>query len=91
MNKNNLVSEMAAIAGMSKTDAKKALDAFVEATKGALIKGERIQLVGFGTFSVSVRAARKGRNPQKPSEIIDIPAKRVVKFTVGGELKNAVN
>ena len=91
MNKNNLVSEMASKAGISKTDAKKALDAFVDATKEALINGERIQLIGFGTFNVNVRAARKGRNPQKPSEIINIPEKRIVKFTVGSELKNALN
>ena len=90
MNKLELVNRMAEIAGLTKTDTKKVLDAFVQATTEDLVKGNKIQLVGFGTFSISERAARKGRNPQKPSEIINIPAKKVVKFVVGSELKNAV-
>ncbi len=90
MNKSELIDAMAAKAGITKADAKKSLDAFMEATTETLKKGDKIALVGFGTFGVAKRAARKGRNPQKPSEVINIPAKNVVKFTVGSELKNAV-
>ncbi|MDL2262112.1 HU family DNA-binding protein [Bacteroidales bacterium OttesenSCG-928-I21] len=91
MNKSQLIDAMAAKSGLTKTDAKKALDAFMETTVETLKKGDRIALVGFGTLGVTKRAARKGRNPQKPTEIINIPAKNVVKFSVGSELKNAVN
>ncbi|MBN2639017.1 MAG: HU family DNA-binding protein [Bacteroidales bacterium] len=86
MNKAELIDAMAAGAGLSKADAKKALDAFVDATSGALKKGERVALVGFGSFSVSTRSARKGRNPQTGKEI-SIPAKKVVKFKSGADLK----
>ncbi len=90
MNKAQLVDSIAKKANLTKADAKKALDAFVETTTETLKDGEKIALVGFGTFGVTRRAARKGRNPQKPNEVIDIPAKNVVKFSVGSELKNAV-
>ncbi len=90
MNKSQLIDSMAAKTRMSKADAKKALDAFMDTTKDALKKGDRITLVGFGTFGITKRAARKGRNPQNPGQIINIPAKNVVKFSVGSELKNAV-
>ncbi|NLA24474.1 MAG: HU family DNA-binding protein [Bacteroidales bacterium] len=90
MNKAELIDAMAKEAGLTKADTKKALDAFLNVTTGALQGGDRVALVGFGTFSVAQRAARKGRNPQKPSEVIDIPAKRVVKFSAGSELKNSV-
>ena len=89
MNKAELVDAMSAGAGISKIDAKKALDAFVDATAGALKKGDRVALVGFGSFSVSTRAARKGRNPQTGQEI-NIAAKKVVKFKAGAELSNQV-
>ncbi len=89
MNKAELVDAMSAGAGISKADAKKALDAFVDATAGALKKGDRVALVGFGSFSVSTRAARKGRNPQTGQEI-NIAAKKVVKFKAGAELSNQV-
>ena len=89
MNKAQLVDAMASRAGLSKADAKKALEAFVGATTDAMKGGDRVAMVGFGTFSVSDRAARKGRNPQTGATI-DIAAKRVPKFSAGAELKNAV-
>ena len=90
MNKAQLIDSIAKKADLTKADAKKALDAFVATTTETLKGGEKIALVGFGTFGVTKRAARKGRNPQKPNEVINIPAKNVVKFSVGSELKNAV-
>jgi len=90
MNKAQLIDAIAKKANLTKADAKKALDAFVDTTTDTLKKGYKIALVGFGTFGVTKRAARKGRNPQKPNEVINIPAKNVVKFSVGSELKNAV-
>lgn len=89
MNKAELIEAMAAGAGISKADAKKALDAFVSSTAGALKKGGRVSLVGFGSFSVSKRAARTGRNPQTGKEI-KIAAKNVVRFKAGSELSDAV-
>ena len=89
MNKAELIDAMAASAGLSKADAKKALDAFVGATTDALKKGDRVALVGFGSFSVSTRSARKGRNPQTGKEI-NIPAKKVVKFKAGADLSKGV-
>lgn len=90
MNKAQLIDSIAKKADLTKADAKKALDAFVATTTETLKDGEKIALVGFGTFGVTKRAARKGRNPQKPNEVINIPAKNVVKFSVGSELKEAV-
>lgn len=89
MNKAELIDAMAANAGLTKADAKRALESFVNATSGALKKGDRVALVGFGTFSVSKRAARKGRNPQTGKEI-KIAAKKVVKFKPGNELSSTV-
>lgn len=89
MNKAELIDAIAAEAELSKVDAKKALDAFVAATTKALKKGDRVALVGFGSFSVSSRAARKGRNPQTGKEI-KIAAKKVVKFKAGSELSSKV-
>lgn len=89
MNKAELVDAMAAGAGISKADSKRSLDAFIGATTDALKKGERVALVGFGSFSVTTRAARKGRNPQTGKEI-DIAAKNVVKFKAGAELSGQV-
>jgi DNA-binding protein HU-beta len=89
MNKAELVDAMAADAGLSKADAKKALDGFINTTTAALKKGDRVALVGFGSFSVSTRAARKGRNPQTGKEI-NIKAKKVVKFKAGADLSDKV-
>lgn len=89
MNKAQLIDAIAADAKLTKADAKRALDAFIKNTTGALKKGDRVALVGFGSFSVSKRNARTGRNPQtgKP---ITIAAKKVVKFKAGADLSGAV-
>jgi DNA-binding protein HU-beta len=89
MNKAELIDAMAAEANLTKADAKKALDAFVNATTKALQGGDRVALVGFGSFSITKRAARKGRNPQTGKEI-SIAAKKIVKFKAGAELSGAV-
>ncbi|MES2555045.1 MAG: HU family DNA-binding protein [Bacteroidota bacterium] len=90
MNKAELIDAIAAEAGLSKADAKKALDAFVTSTSKALKSGDRLSLVGFGSFSVSKREARTGRNPQTGKEI-QIAAKNVVKFKAGADLDGSVN
>jgi DNA-binding protein HU-beta len=90
MNKQELIESMAAEAQLTKADAKKALDAFVNSTTKALKKGDRVALVGFGSFSVSKRAAREGRNPQT-GKTIKIAAKKVAKFKAGSELAEIVN
>lgn len=89
MNKAQLIDAIAADAKLTKADAKKALDAIIGATSAALKKGDRVALVGFGSFSVSKRNARTGRNPQTGKEI-KIPAKNVVKFKAGAELSKVV-
>ncbi|HSV77516.1 MAG TPA: HU family DNA-binding protein [Bacteroidales bacterium] len=89
MNKAELIDAMAAGAGLTKADSKRALDAFLVATSGALKKGDRVALVGFGSFSVAKREARKGRNPRTGKEI-NIKAKKVVKFKAGAELAKVV-
>ncbi|MGB4205405.1 MAG: HU family DNA-binding protein [Bacteroidales bacterium] len=85
MNKAELIDAIAAETGLTKVNSKKALEAFINATSQALAKGDRVALVGFGSFSVVKRAARKGRNPQTGKEI-KIKAKSVVKFKPGAEL-----
>ena len=90
MNKAELIDAMASESGLSKADAKKALDGFINATTSALKSGDRISLIGFGSFSISERAARTGRNPQTGKEI-QIAAKNVVKFKAGSELASSVN
>lgn len=89
MNKAELIEAIASHSGLTKADSKRALDAFVKATSGALKKGDRVALVGFGSFQVAKRAARKGRNPQTRKEI-NIPSKKVVKFRAGADLSKAV-
>ena len=96
MNKAELIDAMAAGSGLTKSDVKRALDAFIGATTSALIKGEKVSLVGFGAFSVHNRAARDGRNPKwKPgmpgNGKIRVPAKKVVKFKTGSDLSSSVN
>ncbi|MCO5268342.1 MAG: HU family DNA-binding protein [Brumimicrobium sp.] len=90
MNKAELIEAMASEAKISKADAKRALDAFVGVTTKALKKGDRISLIGFGSFSTSKRAARTGRNPRTGKEI-KIKAKNVVRFKAGAGLSDAVN
>jgi len=85
MNKGDLVNKISESAGITKTQAQKALKTFIGSSNDALKKGERITLIGFGTFSVNERAARKGRNPKTGAEI-KIPKKRIVKFKPGKDL-----
>ena len=89
MNKAELIDAIASESNLTKADSKKALDAFIKATSGALKKGGRVALVGFGSFGVAKRSARTGRNPQtgKP---INIKAKNVVKFKAGANLVKIV-
>ena len=90
MNKTELVAAMADQAGLSKKDAEKALKAFTDVVAEELKKGEKIQLVGFGTFEVSERAARTGRNPQTGAEMT-IAASKAPKFKAGKALKDSLN
>ncbi len=90
MNKAELIANVAGSAGISKKDAEKAINAFIENIESALKKGDKVQLVGFGTFEVRERAERKGRNPQTNQEIT-IPASKVPAFKVGKALKDAIN
>ena len=90
MNKADLIAKIAEEAGLSKKSAEAALNAFVGAVEGALKKGEKVQLVGFGSFEVRKRAARKGRNPQTKEEI-KIPASKAPVFRAGKALKDLVN
>ena len=89
MNKTDLIAAVAEKAGLAKTDAKKALEAFVSTVSEELAKGEKIALIGFGTFSVSEKSARTGINPAT-KHTITIPAKKVVKFKAGAELAEKV-
>ncbi len=89
MNKAELISKIAEDAGITKTQANATLDSFVEAVTKTLKKGEKVTLVGFGTFSVSKRAARNGRNPQTGA-VIKIKAKKVAKFKAGKDLSEKI-
>jgi len=89
MNKTELIERIAAGSDLSKAAAKKALDATTEAIKAALVAGDKVQLVGFGTFSVNERPARQGINPATKQKI-NIPAKKVAKFKAGAELNDAI-
>ena len=89
MNKGELVDAIAKEAGLTKADAGSALNAFIGAVSGSLKKGDSVQLIGFGTFSISARAARTGRNPQTGKEI-KIAAKKVAKFKAGKALAETV-
>ena len=93
MNKNELVSSIAAKAGLSKADSKKALDATIEAIAEALKAGDKVSLVGFGTFSVAERQERQERQGINPATkaAITIAAKKVAKFKAGKDLDNAIN
>lgn len=90
MNKADLISSMAEKGTLSKKDAEKALNAFIESVQDALVKGDKVQIVGFGSFEVRRRSARKGRNPQTRKEI-EIPASNAPIFRVGKALKDALN
>ena len=90
MNKTELITAIAESADISKKDSEKALKAFVDVVTEELKKGEKVQLVGFGTFEVSERAAREGRNP-KTGKTMTIEASKTPKFKAGKALKDAVN
>jgi DNA-binding protein HU-beta len=90
MNKADLIDRIAAGSGISKAQAATAIDTAVESITSSLKKGDRVALIGFGTFSVAQRKARNGRNPQT-GVTIKIAARRVAKFTPGTELRKAVN
>ena len=89
MNKAELIDKIAKDAGVTKVQANDALDSFTNAVVGSLKKGDRVTLVGFGTFSVSERSARNGRNPQT-GEVIKIKARKVPKFKAGKELSTKI-
>ncbi|UCE78708.1 MAG: HU family DNA-binding protein [Nitrospiraceae bacterium] len=89
MTKAELIDKIASGAGLSKADASRALDTMLDAIKSTLKKGQKVTLVGFGTFSVSKRKARKGRNP-KTGQSINIPASKSPKFSAGKALKDAI-
>ncbi|MBR2404781.1 MAG: HU family DNA-binding protein [Clostridia bacterium] len=89
MNKSELIAKIAEKSELSKKDAEKALNAFVDSVTDALVAGDKVVLVGFGSFETKKRAARKGKNPQTGAEI-DIPATTVPAFKVGKALKEAV-
>ena len=91
MNKAELVAKVADKTGFKKKDAELALDSVLESIQGALVKGDSVRLIGFGTFEVRSRKARTGRNPQKPDAVIKIPASKAPVFKAGKSLKDAVN
>jgi DNA-binding protein HU-beta len=91
MNKADLISSMAEKAGITKKDAESSLNAFMKSVEESLAKGEKVQLVGFGTFEVRERKERKGRNPRDPQQTISIPASKAPVFKVGKALKDLVN
>ena len=90
MNKNDLVAHVSDVTGLAKGDATKAVDAVFDSISAALRDGVEVRLVGFGTFSVTERAASEGRNP-RTGDKIDIPASRLPKFKAGKGLKDLVN
>jgi DNA-binding protein HU-beta len=90
MNKGELIEAVAAAADLTKADATKAVEAFLETVTRTLKRGDQVAIIGFGSFSVKSRAARQGRNP-KTGATIDIPASRVPGFKAGKALKDAVN
>ncbi len=89
MNKSELISAVAAEAGISKVDAKKAIEAFVSTVTNTLANGDKVALIGFGTFSVTEKSARTGINPAT-KQTINIPAKKVAKFKAGAELNDKI-
>lgn len=91
MNKSELIASIAERSNLSKADAGRALDAYVTTVRDALVAGDKVQLVGFGTFETRKRKARSGRNPRNPQETIQIPASIAPVFKAGKNLKEAVN
>jgi len=91
MNKAELVASIAEKSNLTKKDAEAGLNAFMKTVEEALAGGEKVQLVGFGTFEVRERKAREGRNPRNPEEVIKIPALKAPVFKAGKSLKEIVN
>lgn len=91
MNKSELIASMAEKSGLTKKDAEGALNSFMKSVEETLEKGEKVQLVGFGTYEVRERKAREGRNPRNPEEKIMIPASKAPVFKAGKTLKEIVN
>ena len=90
MNKGELVDAMAESSGLSKADAERALNAFIESVQGAVARNDKVTLPGFGAFAQTARSARIGRNP-RTGEPVQIPASKSAKFTVGARFKSAVS
>jgi DNA-binding protein HU-beta len=91
MNKAELVSKMSEKSDLTKKDAEIALNAFMETVEESLVDGDKVQLVGFGTFDVRERKPRQGRNPRNPEQVIEIPASKAPVFKAGKTLKEKVN
>jgi len=91
MNKAELVAKVAQETNSTKKDAEAAINAFLKTVQTALVKGEKVQLIGFGTFETKKRKAREGRNPRDPEKTIKIPASKAPTFKAGKALKDAVN
>ena len=91
MNKAELITSMAEKSQLTKKDAESALKAFIDSVQEALESGEKVQLIGFGTFETRERKARQGRNPRQPEEVIEIEASKAPVFKAGKALKDAVN
>ena len=91
MNKAELVAKMAEKSSLTKKDAELALNSFMESVEEALVAGDKVQLVGFGTFDVRERKPRQGRNPRNPEQVIDIPASKAPVFKAGKTLKEQIN
>ncbi|SKC91164.1 HU family DNA-binding protein [Maledivibacter halophilus] len=91
MNKAQLVASMAEKSGLTKKDAEAALNSFMKSVEESLVNGEKVSLVGFGTFDVRERKARQGRNPRNPEQVIQIPASKAPVFKAGKALKDMVN
>jgi DNA-binding protein HU-beta len=91
MNKAELVAAVAEKTNFTKKDSEIAINAFLQTVEETLVKGEKVQLIGFGTFETRKRKAREGRNPRKPDEVIKIPASKAPVFKAGKGLKDAVN
>ena len=91
MNKSELLTSIAKKSELSKVESERALNAFIKTVEETLAKGEKVQLVGFGTFESRERKAREGRNPRNPKETINIPASKAPVFKAGKALKETVN
>lgn len=91
MNKKELIESMARKSGLSKKDSEAALNSFLSSVEETLISGDKVQLIGFGTFETRQRAAREGVNPRRPSEKMKIPASKAPVFKAGKTLKEMVN